>query len=103
MLEGKKITACENCYRQEASGHLSLRQTSNWTWENGWLNEERLSFEELRGRTIAADYIAPAPAHRMVIVGNQCNLKCRMCNGKNSSRISLGVVEGAMSPGSPGI
>lgn len=88
MLAGKQITSCRKCHEQEAAGSLSLRLISNSCWEKGWLNEEGLTREELSRQSIEADFKGPAPRYLQMIVGNHCNLKCRMCNGLNSTRIS---------------
>jgi MoaA/NifB/PqqE/SkfB family radical SAM enzyme len=94
MLDGKRISACSACYYVEDVGNLSLRDSSNQNWKNGWLNTEKLTPSELETQAAAQDYRLPAPEYIELGLGNLCNLKCRMCNGSASSRINRDPIHG---------
>ena len=89
MVEGRKVAGCEECYQNEASGGTSMRVRDNKTWEDGWLNDERTSIEQLKSVAAENDFRLPSlPVSLEVDTGSLCNLKCRMCHGAVSSRIA---------------
>ena len=89
MIEGRKVAGCHECYEEDRNGVVSMRRRDNEAWENGWLNEERLSIAALKAQTVAADYTLPTlPANIEIFTGSLCNLKCRMCHDGVSSRIA---------------
>jgi MoaA/NifB/PqqE/SkfB family radical SAM enzyme len=92
MLQGEPISACNLCYQQESLGQISIRKSSNADWADGWLNPRRISLETLTAESASAEYRVPAVRFVQLNVGNQCNLKCRMCDGVSSSRIALDEV-----------
>lgn len=71
MLEGKPVTGCETCYRnEEMSGHSS-RTYNNAHWKIKFTKpvaEINIKYFDLR-------------------FGNLCNLMCRSCNPRNSSQL----------------
>jgi MoaA/NifB/PqqE/SkfB family radical SAM enzyme len=87
LLAGKKVTACEQCYHHEAAGEISLRQLANADWQRGMPEEGLTSLEPLHAWSAAHDHRVPAPSQLELILGNLCNLKCRMCYASFSSRI----------------
>ena len=78
MLADQRSTGCNDCYEREAAGFTSLRNGSNksyghhiktvaTTGPDGSLPDMRLYYWDVR-------------------FSNICNLKCRMCSSKYSSR-----------------
>jgi MoaA/NifB/PqqE/SkfB family radical SAM enzyme len=92
MLAGKPVTACATCYEQESHGLISIRQSSNEDWKQGWLNPQGETRGGLAAASEAQGHRVTAPRFLQLNVGNQCNLKCRMCDGTSSSRIALDPV-----------
>jgi MoaA/NifB/PqqE/SkfB family radical SAM enzyme len=93
MIEGRRVAACAECYDEDARGVISMRVRDNTSWANGWLNDERLSIDELKSRVVDAGFRMPAmPVNIEVDTGNLCNLKCRMCHDGVSSRIGTDLV-----------
>jgi tetratricopeptide (TPR) repeat protein len=73
MLAGEKIDACRQCYQVENHGGYSLRQMSN--------RNEAAPVEALKpGITLMPSYID-------LKLNNKCNLKCRMCQPRDSHLI----------------
>lgn len=72
MLEGRLISGCENCYSNEKYGRESRRLINNEKFKDQKFSniesELKIQYMDLR-------------------LGNQCNLKCRMCNPVNSSMV----------------
>jgi hypothetical protein len=82
MVEGKTVHGCESCYVREAVGAQSMRQTCNAV-----VGPERI--RRFIEQSIASDFqVAPMPESVEVVVGNRCNLKCRMCRSSSSSLIA---------------
>ena len=71
MLEGKLVSGCETCYKnEEISGH-SPRTYHNEHWKTEFtepIAETKIKYFDLR-------------------FGNLCNLMCRSCNPRNSSQL----------------
>lgn len=89
MVNGKRVPGCAECYQEEKGGGFSMRMRDNANWESGWLNEERATITSLKSLAVANDYRMPVlPADIEVDTGSLCNLKCRMCSDRVSSRIS---------------
>ena len=85
MLAGEKIKACEHCYYQESLGRSSYRQSFNKQWLGSELGKNILNRVE-KSRTNGFRVEEP-PLYLDIRPGNLCNLKCRMCNPGNSSKI----------------
>lgn len=72
MLDGKLIPGCETCYSNEKYGRESRRLISNNTFIDQQFTDThsdiKIQYLDMR-------------------LGNQCNLKCRMCSPMNSSMI----------------
>lgn len=73
MLAGVKIDACRQCYQVEAYGGYSLRQQSNTS-------------EIARPEEIAPD-AKNLPRFVDLKLNNRCNVKCRMCQPRDSHLI----------------
>jgi hypothetical protein len=96
MVEGRRIGPCEACYTDEERGAVSLRQRDNRAWEQGWLNDERATIDDMVTLAVDNDFRLPKlPVMMEVETGNLCNLKCRMCNSFNSSLIAKDAVQQA--------
>lgn len=93
MVAGQRVAGCAECYAEEKGGALSMRQRDNAAWENGWLNDERLTLAQLKSSATASDYLLPdLPANLEVEIGSLCNLRCRMCHAGVSSSIANDLV-----------
>jgi sulfatase maturation enzyme AslB (radical SAM superfamily) len=88
MVDGKKIPRCWQCYEREEAGYLSTHSFANGEWAKGWLNEEGLTFADLKARAVARDFREVAPSYFLLVLATLCNLKCRMCPAENSSSIN---------------
>jgi molybdenum cofactor biosynthesis enzyme MoaA len=76
LLDGKKISDCIKCYKIEEYGGRSPRQTYtvDWTHRLGLT-----SYEDVIKKTKLVRYD--------IMMGNYCNLQCRMCSPGSSSLI----------------
>jgi len=85
MLAGEKIEACNHCYYQESIGRSSYRQSFNKQWLEGKHGKEILNRVEKSKKNNFK--VEEKPLYLDIRPGNLCNLKCRMCNPGNSSKI----------------
>ena len=85
MLAGEKIKACGDCYYQESIGRTSYRQSFNRQWLKSEHRTDILSRVEKSKKN--GFRVEEAPLYLDIRPGNLCNLKCRMCNPGNSSKI----------------
>jgi MoaA/NifB/PqqE/SkfB family radical SAM enzyme len=93
MVAGERVAGCAECYAEEKGGAFSMRQRDNQAWENGWLNEKRLTIAQLRSSAKNSDFVLPdMPANLEVEIGSLCNLRCRMCHAGVSSSIANDMV-----------
>ncbi len=94
MVAGRRVAGCKVCYRAEDGGGVSIRLTDNTAWEQGWLNDPRITFDTMVAEAVDHDFRLPKlPARIEVEVGNLCNFRCRMCNSFSSSRIARDPVQ----------
>ncbi|MCZ0933480.1 MAG: twitch domain-containing radical SAM protein, partial [Oligoflexia bacterium] len=85
MLAGEKIKACGHCYYQESIGRTSYRQSFNKEWLESEHGKNILNRVEKSKKN---DFrVEEPPLYLDIRPGNLCNLKCRMCNPGNSSKI----------------
>ena len=85
MLNGEKIKACKHCYYQETIERTSYRQSFNQTWFKSEYGKNILDRVE---KSKTNDFrVEEPPIYLDIRPGNLCNLKCRMCNPGNSSKI----------------
>ena len=85
MLAGEKIKACGHCYYQESIGRTSYRQSFNNQWFESEYGKEILNRVEVSKKN--GFRVEKSPLYMDIRPGNLCNLKCRMCNPGNSSKI----------------
>ncbi len=78
MLNGKKLSECQNCWNEEDSGKESKRIRENRRFLKN--HEDRL--KEARKKK---GYLSGNPSYLDLRLGNKCNLKCRTCNPLFSS------------------
>ena len=84
MWEGKKLSQCRHCYYQESVNRKSYRQRSN----EEWLKKPKV--KKIISESLKNDFhVKENPLYLDLRPGNLCNLKCRMCNPGNSSKIEL--------------
>lgn len=85
MLNGEKVSGCNLCYYQESIQKKSYRQMHN----EEWLRKDR---KEILRRIEASKHngfrVEEGPTYLDLRLGNLCNLKCRMCNPYNSTKIA---------------
>jgi hypothetical protein len=94
MVDGRHVPGCRPCYEEEARGGVSTRIRDNAAWQQGWLNEQRATIDEMMRLAVDHDFRLPKlPAMIEVEVGNLCNLRCRTCNSFSSSRIANDPVQ----------
>ena len=86
MLLGGRIKGCDHCYYQESIGLTSYRQSFNKEWllrsEKGQAIADRVEKSRWNGYRVEEP-----PLYLDIRPGNLCNLKCRMCNPGNSSKL----------------
>jgi hypothetical protein len=81
MLSGKKSTQCAKCYVYEQSGFASRRQRENEKYQQ--------LIPSLRASTDQHGAIdSYQPLTLDVRLNNTCNLQCRTCDGKSSSKLA---------------
>jgi len=99
LIEGRQNTGCTYCYAEEASGLVSLRNSINETWLNGYMNPDRETHSDLIDRARENDCRLPnGPQWIDLDIGNLCNLKCRMCRPGSSSSIASDPVHTRWTP-----
>jgi MoaA/NifB/PqqE/SkfB family radical SAM enzyme len=84
MLAGEPVEGCKLCYFQEGVGKDSYRQMHNREWLS--LEGPRLK-EEINASSANGYHVKKGPLYLDLRLGNLCNLRCRMCNPYNSSRL----------------
>lgn len=83
MLAGEPVRACAYCYRREAEGGTSYRQTSPVAVA------ERIEVDALVAATAPDGTVPHLPPFLDLRLGNTCNLRCIMCGYPTSSRWGL--------------
>ena len=77
MLDGKQLSMCERCFREEDTNVESLRQKMNKKWSQG-------------GHTVHFKTVTPPVSNIKYLdlrLGNTCNLRCRMCSPYSSNQM----------------
>lgn len=94
ILKNSRISECQRCYTQEDAGGTSRRFKSN---QKSVIFRQAFhdSFEQSPGREHFDDsgFTATQPIDLHIDLGNFCNLACKMCNSKASSRIAAQEVK----------
>lgn len=85
MINGQRPDICNNCWRQEDRGMLSMRQEIN-----GILEHHLHLIEKTESDGEFKDFKLRSFDFR---TSNVCNLRCRMCSGKYSSRVAQEEIE----------
>lgn len=98
MMAGRRLVGCSQCYREDRVGTTSLRQRSFKEWgEHPGVRAAVKEARENNGFTTAPiRYFELKP-------GNLCNLKCRMCNQFDSSKVAAEMRELAEKYKVPGL
>lgn len=85
MLREEEVAGCKLCYYQEQIGKKSYRQMHNEEWKR----KAPLEVSQRLANSVHDKYeVAGSPLYLDLRLGNLCNLKCRMCNGYNSTKIA---------------
>lgn len=84
MWEGKKLSQCRHCYYQESVNRKSYRQRSNEEWLK-YSKVKKIISESVKNEF----HVREDPLYIDLRPGNLCNLRCRMCNPGNSSKIEM--------------
>lgn len=79
MLQGKRPEACTKCYMLEDMGIQSHRQGANLRWSD--------RIPQLMEKTEADGHYEMKLLSADIRMGNQCNLRCRMCSPLNSKNL----------------
>ena len=83
MLNGKKPSACQHCFKEEENGASSYRTNQNKEWTDK-LGEELI--KDIVSKT-EEDGTIPFNLYSLDLrLGNTCNLKCIMCQPQDSSK-----------------
>lgn len=86
MFSGKKISYCSHCYLQEKlGGRNSYRQDMNLIFLKRNYREE--SLKRVKEAFENDFHVSSPPFFLHLVLGNLCNLKCRMCFPSSSSLI----------------
>jgi hypothetical protein len=98
MVAGEPVAACQHCYDQERREGRSGRTVHT----AHFLAAANDSAESVKARTRDEGYrVSGAPESFHLLLGNLCNLACRMCYAGNSSRIEQDPVHGRWAPAQP--
>lgn len=73
MIKGERIDACRQCYQVEDNGGISQRMTANLE-----------SYEIIEEYDSDQNYL---PVSLDLKINNVCNLKCRMCQPRDSNQV----------------
>ena len=86
MLSGEKLKDCGYCYYQESIGMPSYRQSFNTEWlvKSKYGRDILACVEKSRKNN---GRVEKPPLYLDIRHDNLCNLKCRMCNPSQSSKI----------------
>jgi MoaA/NifB/PqqE/SkfB family radical SAM enzyme len=98
-LQGIKESLCNMCYHEESIGSGSKRIKENFKSYISDINFEktyqqspnRSIFEYSRDQQGLTDNLRPNSYH--ISLGNECNLACKICNPKSSSRLAVEAVK----------
>src|SRR5690349_16735880 len=81
MVDGDRLSCCQECYDLEDVGARSLRQEILEKWDAGFLNDEGRDVNDIRSASRRDGFsIGDDPRWLQLDLGSLCNLACRMCN-----------------------
>jgi sulfatase maturation enzyme AslB (radical SAM superfamily) len=88
MLGDDPLSECSNCYHDEKYGHESKRIRENF--KTAIFTEQAFdrSYQESEWREHFTPVTTQQPRDWHVDFGNECNLACKMCHSKASSKIA---------------
>lgn len=97
MLDGRPVPDCAYCQQQDASGMTTFRELNNQEWMLRYQTSLNglIDYAKQRGTIVNSP-----PAYLQLSLGNECNLKCRMCNSDFSSKIEKDPVHNRWAPNS---
>jgi MoaA/NifB/PqqE/SkfB family radical SAM enzyme len=96
MLNSEPVAVCKRCYDFEKSGGSSYRMLSNGQYHGA--DGAELSETSFDTRDLDGDLVDGGPDFFQLVLGNFCNLKCRMCSATYSSAIESDPVHSAWAP-----
>lgn len=92
-LDNKEISICTRCYSEEKLGAISKRVKGNLK-SAIFMQAFDASFEQSPGHQhFINDNYAGVPIDLHIDLGNHCNLACKMCSAKASSKIAAQEVK----------
>lgn len=94
ILDNRPVSACVRCYREEQVGGVS-RRIRSLQKSAIWMQAFEPSFEQSPGRKHwqMSGQTSTQPIDIHVDLGNFCNLACKMCKPRASSRIASQMVK----------
>lgn len=88
ILGAEHINGCRDCYKEEAHGHESRRIRENFKTVIFTEQAFDRSYQQSPMRDAFATVTDRQPVDWHIDLGNECNLACKMCYPKASSKIS---------------
>lgn len=76
ILNNKIPIGCQKCYNNQLQGIISKRQIEEKLWQD-YISEEKILENTYEDGTISTEHIPLLNFD--IVLGNKCNLKCRMC------------------------
>lgn len=83
FLNNQKLPECIKCWHDEDKKLTSLRMNHNRQHKVVWKKNHRKFLSLLKKEDLKY------PVDFTIHIGNYCNLKCQMCNGKYSSKLLI--------------
>ncbi len=88
IFSGESVSYCAQCYKEDKLGKTSLRARSLKDWS------KHPAFQNTLAKLEESDFRVDSPPKFLELKpGNLCNLKCRMCNQFDSSKVAAEIVE----------
>lgn len=88
IVGSEPINGCRDCYREEAHGHESRRIRENFKTVIFTEQAFDRSYQQSPMRDAFATVTDRQPIDWHIDLGNECNLACKMCYPRASSKIS---------------
>lgn len=101
LLGDKEISVCQRCYSEEKLGAISKRIKGNLK-SAIFMQAFSDSFHQSPGhKHFTNPYYSGVPIDMHIDLGNHCNLTCKMCDAKSSSKIAAQEVKWGISSSRP--
>jgi len=100
ILSDEPLASCAGCYYEEQHGYESRRVKENFKSVIFTELAFDRSFDQSPGRDSFVPIAQQSAIDWHVDLGNECNLSCKMCNPKASSKISSAYVKWGLIPAS---